>query len=204
MRMIALLLALSALLLQACAPAVVGGAAVVGASVVHDRRSPGTVIDDNLVELNIRGRINEDEALAERVRVGIASYNGVVLLTGQAPSAADRARVERLARGVDKVRHVYNELEVAGAAPMLSRSSDTLLGTRIKARMLAEKGFDPTRVKVVVEEGVVYLLGLVNEREAHVATELARTTRGVKKVVKLFEYLPQGQEAGGPNGAAPA
>ena len=184
------LLCLLAFSTQGCAPAVVTGAAV-GASVIHDRRTAGTVIDDNLVALKIRGRLNEEAALAERVHVDINSYNGVVLLTGQTPTAADRARVQALASEVDKVRRIYNELEVAAPTSVLARSNDTLLGARIKSRMLAEKGFDPTRVKVAVEQGVVYLMGLVSPAEARVATEIARTTRGVQRVVKLFEYLPE-------------
>jgi osmotically-inducible protein OsmY len=194
-----LLGALAAALVGAgCAPAVVATGAAAGAYVVHNRRSAGAVVDDQGIELKALDRISNDTSLAAsgQSHINVTSYNGIALMTGEAASAELQQRAVRLVRGIDGVREVHNELVVAAPSSFGERSNDTLLTTKVKSRMVAEKGFDSTRVKVVTERGVVYLMGIVTEREAYVATELARTTSGVRKVVKVFEYLEPSSDAG--------
>ena len=175
----------AASLLQGCMPAVMVGA---GAAVIayEDRRSTGAQVDDQTIELRAGNRI--DDRFGGRVHVNVTSYNRYVLLTGEAPDEATRAEVEKIARGVTNVLGVSNDLQVAGISSATSRSNDTLLTTNVKARFLNSDKFNGIHVKVVTEAGVVYLLGVVTEQEAADAVELARTTSGVRKVVKMFEY----------------
>lgn len=180
---------LAAAAVQGCAPAIVAGGAATGAMVVHDRRTTGTIVEDRAIILKIAGRISDDEELDGQSHINVNSYNGVVVLTGETPSAALRARAEKHARAVEKVRKVFNEIVVAAPSSLLTRTSDTLLLGKIKATMLATEGVDPTRIKVIVEQGRVYLMGLVTDAEAHAATEVVRRVDGVQKVIRLFEYI---------------
>ncbi|TCK19064.1 osmotically-inducible protein OsmY [Thiogranum longum] len=178
------------LLLNACAPLIVGGAATT-ASVAHDRRTAGTVVEDQSIELRIRSALNKDPELGKQAHINITSYNGVVLLSGEAPTSAMRERAGAIARRDKKVRRVHNEIQVAAPSSMMTRSSDSWITTKVKTAMLSVKlkGFDPTRIKVVTENGTVFLLGLVTHSEADAATEKARQVKGVQRIVKLFEYL---------------
>lgn len=175
-------------LLQGCAEVIVASGAT-GVAVAHDQRTAGTVIEDQAIEIKVASAIRGDKELNEQSHINVTSYNGVVLLSGETPSEALRKRTEEHARNAEKVKKVYNELTVAAPSSFVSRSSDTVVTTKIKAKMVANKEFDPTRVKVVTENGVVYLMGLVNHAEADIATNIARETDGVQRVVKLYEYL---------------
>jgi osmotically-inducible protein OsmY len=185
----------AAALLQGCAPAVMVGA---GAAVVafEDRRSTGAQIDDETIELRAGNRI--DDRFGSRVHVNVTSYNRYVLLTGEAPDEAARAELEKIARGVTNVLGVTNDVQVAGISSATSRSNDTLITANVKARLLNSNKFNGIHVKVVTEAGVVYLLGIVTEQEAGDAVELARTTSGVRKVVKMFEYCKATDEVCAP------
>jgi osmotically-inducible protein OsmY len=176
---------LAAALLQGCAPVVLVGA---GAAVVafEDRRTTGAQVDDETIELRAGNRI--DDRYGSRAHVNVTSYNRYVLLTGEVPDEAARGEIEKIVRGVTNVLGVTNDLQVAGISSATSRSNDTLITTNVKARFLNSSKFNGIHVKVVTEAGVVYLLGLVTEQEAADAVELARTTSGVRKVVKMFEY----------------
>lgn len=180
--------------LQGCAPAVVATGAATGAMVAHDRRTTGTLVEDNAIVLKVARAISRDEELDTQSHINVNSYNGVVLLTGEAPTAMMRATAEKYARQVEKVRRVYNEIQVAAPSSLLTRTSDTLLHTKIKAKMVATEGVDPTRINVVVEQGTVYLMGLVTADEAARATELVRRIDGVQKVVRLFEYIEPAEQ----------
>jgi len=173
--------------IQACAPLVVGGAAATGAVVATDRRTVGTITEDEGIELKATSRIRE--RYKDGIHVNITSYNRTVLLTGEVPDAAARAEVERIARGVENVRGVYNETVVSGVTSYTARSNDAILTSKVKGRFLDANRFNALHVKVVTENGVVYLMGLVSKKEAADATEIARTTGGVQKVVRVFEYL---------------
>jgi osmotically-inducible protein OsmY len=121
--------------------------------------------------------------------INITSYNRMVLLTGEAPDAATRTEIEKIARAVENVRGVFNEIAIAGNSSLSSRASDTYLTGKVKARFVDERKFNAIHVKVVTESNVVYLLGMVKRKEADDAVEITRTTGGAQKVVKLFEYL---------------
>ena len=173
---------------QGCAPLVVTGVVATGAVVAKDRRTTGTIIEDEAIELRISHAIREDEVLGGQAHINVTSYNEIVLLTGEAPTNEMRARAEQLARRADKVRQVHNEIHVAGPSSGLTRSSDVLITSKVKTRMLTEKDFESGGVKVVTEDGTVYLMGLVTRQEGRIASEITREVGGVERVVKLFEY----------------
>jgi osmotically-inducible protein OsmY len=176
-------------LLGACVPLVVGGAAVSGALVATDRRTSGAQLEDEGIELRAIGRINEN--LGSRVHVNVISYNRQVLLSGEVPSAQDKQLVEQIVSRVDNVRAVVNELAVLGASSLTQRSSDALVTGKVKAAMVDSKDLFANAFKVVTERGVVYLMGRVTQREANRATEIARSTGGVQKVVRLLEIISE-------------
>ncbi len=185
--LLAILIFLS-FLQQGCAPLVAGGAVATSVIVAKDPRTAGTIIDDKGIQMKAGNELYEDEMLGDQVHINVASYNGVVLLTGETPTAEMRARAEQIVSEVDKVRRVHNEITVAAPSSGLTRSSDTLITTKVKTRMVAEKEFDSGRIKVVTENGTVYLMGLVTRQQAAVATEISRSVSGVQRVVRLFEY----------------
>lgn len=191
LRLALLALAASVIALPGCAPLVVGGAAA-GVAVAHDRRSSTTVLEDKALELSINNRINGDPSFADGSHINVAAYNHVVLITGEVPTREIGLRVGELVRGTDKVRQVHNELVIAEPSSVANRANDSLISTGVKSSLLAvdRPGFDPTRVKVITENGIVYLLGLVTLEEADDATDRARRVSGVRKVVRLFEILP--------------
>lgn len=187
MRYTLLLLIAGLPLVQGCAPLVVGGAAATGVLIAEDRRTIGTITEDQGIEFKAAGRISE--RFKDGLHVNVTSYNRMVLLTGEVPDAAAKEQVERIVRGIDNVRGVYNELAVAGVSSLTARANDSITTSKVKARFVDAQKFNPLHVKVVTENSVVYLLGLVKRQEASDATEVARTTSGVQKVVRVFEYL---------------
>jgi osmotically-inducible protein OsmY len=182
---IALMLALP--LVQGCGALVVGGAAATGVVISQDRRTMGTLTEDEGIEIKVAGRVGE--RFKDGVHINVTSYNRMVLLTGEVPDAEARTEVERIAWAVENVRGVHNEVAVAGVSSFTVRSNDSLITTKVKTRFLDSQKLNPLHVKVVTENSVVYLMGLVNKEEANDATEIARTTSGVQKVVRVFEYL---------------
>lgn len=183
---------LTAVLLQGCAAVVVGGAAT-GVAVVHDRRTTGAIVDDQTIEVKAVGALNADKDIRDQTHLNVTSYNNVVLMTGEAPTAPLVQRAYKIVSELDKVKKVHNEMIVAAPTSFGSRSNDTLLTSKVKTRMIATKGFDASLVKVVSERGIVYLLGLVTQAEGKLAGEITRQTEGVQKVVKLFEYQDMGK-----------
>ncbi len=182
-------LALAALTgLSACAPLMVGGAAM-GVLVATDRRTSGAQLEDEGIELRAASRIRE--SLGERVHVNIASYNRQVLLTGEVPAAQDRQQVEQIVSRVENVRATVNELAVLGNTTLTQRSSDALVTGKVKAAMVDARDLFATAFKVVTERGTTYLMGRVTQREADRATELTRGTSGVQKVVRIFEIISE-------------
>jgi len=186
-----LAVALLASLLGGCAAVVVTGAAT-GANAAHDRRTVGAFIDDEGIELKALLAITEDKEVYKQVHVNIISVNGVVLLVGQAPTEELRMKVEDLTRAIEKVRVVHNEITIAAPNSYMTRSSDSLITAKVKGSLFGikgQEGFDPTRVKVVTENGIVYLMGILYRSEADAVATSASRVSGVQKVVKLFEYL---------------
>ena len=181
------------LLIATLAPALSGcfGAAVVGvgagALMVADRRISETYLADEGIEIRAANRIGEK--FGSNTHVNVTSYNRMVLLTGEAPDATAKAEAEKVVAGVPNVKAVTNELQVAGASSLGGRSNDTYITSKVKARFIDYGKFSPHLVKVVTEAGTVYLLGLVTQREADDAVDIARTTSGVLKVVRVFEII---------------
>ena len=174
--------------LSACAPVMVGGA-VMGGLVATDRRTSGAQLEDEGIELRAISRTREN--LGERGHINITSYNRQVLLTGEVPSAQDKQLVEQVVARVENVRAIINELAVAGNASLTQRSADALVTGKIKAAMVDAKDVYATAFKVVTERGTTYLMGRVTQREADRGTEIARSTSGVQKVVRVFEILSE-------------
>lgn len=183
----------SAILLLTASSLLAGcfGAAVVGvgasALMVADRRPAETYVTDEGIEVRSVARISE--RFGDRVHINVTSYNRNVLLTGEVPDATTRAEVEQLVSRVPNLKAISNELQIAGKSSLAARSNDTYLTSKVKARFIDADQFAVNHVKVVTEAGVVYLLGLVTQVEADAAVEVARTTGGVQKVVRVFEII---------------
>jgi osmotically-inducible protein OsmY len=185
LRLIALICALT--LLPGCAAVIVGGAAT-GANVAHDRRTTGTFIEDEAIELKSLKAILEDKEVSSQTHLNVTSFNTVVLVSGEAPTEELRQRAIQIVRNIAKVSHIHDEIIIAGPSSLMSRSGDSLITGKVKTKLIVEKNLGGTHVKVVTENGVVYLMGLLNREDANRATEIARQTGGVQKVVKLFQY----------------
>lgn len=175
-------------ILGGCVAAVVGAAAAGTAMVATDRRLTDVQIADERIELTTSTRIGDK--YQDQAHVNVTSYNRTVLLTGEVPTEAAKADVEQIAAGVGEVRGVNNEVVVGPAASLGARSNDTYITSQVKSRLVTAKNVSTLNVKVVTETGVVYLMGLVTAKEADEATQIARTTSGVKRVVRVFEITP--------------
>jgi osmotically-inducible protein OsmY len=181
------LLLVPVVFLQGCAPAVVGGAAT-GASVAYDRRTTGTVIDDQGIEFKASYALFNNKEIYDQSHINVTSYNGVVLLTGETPSESLKQKVTAEVKRIPKVRRIHNELAIAAPSALPSRSSDGWITSKIKAKMTTDEQTDPFHVKVVTERGIVYLMGMLSRAEADRAVNLVKNTAGVQRVVKIFEY----------------
>ena len=176
-----------ALTLSGCIPLIVGGVAAT-AAVATDRRTVGAQLDDEVIEDKSAGQVLE-RFKGSDVHVNITSYNGNVLLTGEVPSENIKNEIGEIARRMPKTRSVQNDLLVGAATGLGARSNDTLITSKVKARFVEFSQFQINHVKVVTERGIVYLMGVVRPEEANAATDIARTTSGVQRVVRVFEYL---------------
>jgi osmotically-inducible protein OsmY len=188
--LVSLLVVLSVSFVQGCTGVVVGGAAVT-ASAAHDRRTLGVYVEDQSIEFKAVEQLSADEQISQQCNISVTSYNMVVLLTGQAADQALRERAERLVSGVERVRRVVNEIEIGSTASLGELTRDSALTTEVKFRLtqIDVPDFDPMRVKVVTERGVVFLMGLLTQEEAQAVTDLVRHVSGVRRVVKVFEYI---------------
>ena len=153
-------------------------------------RTIGSKIDDSLIETKVSVNIAKANAdLDKGSHIVVSSYNGVVLLAGQTPRADLKSLAEQTASQVQRVKKVHNELQVMQPSSILARNNDAWLTTKIKAQMLGDASVPSTRIKVISENGLVYLLGLVTQGEANAATNVVQGVSGVQKIVKLFEYI---------------
>ena len=176
--------------LQGCI-ALVGAGAVAGGLSLNDRRTGGTQIEDQAIELKSGGRLRE--AIGDKGHINVTSYNRIVLLSGEVPSDADKAAAEKAVAGIEGVTNVVNELEVGANSTISTRSSDTVITTRVKSALIDAKDVQASAIKVVTDRGNVYLMGRVTEREAARAAEIARAQPSVLKVVRVFEILSEEQ-----------
>ncbi|MCU0941071.1 MAG: BON domain-containing protein [Hydrogenophaga sp.] len=189
-RLGALLLACAAAsaTLSACAPLLLGGA-VGSALVAVDRRSSGAQLDDQAIELRAGNRLTDQ--LGGRANVYVTSYNRQVLLTGEAASEATRAEAERIVASVDNVRSTVNEIKVMNSPGLSQRTTDSLITGRVKAGFVDARDLPAVAIKVTTTHNVVYLMGRVTQKEADRATEIARNTDGVQRVVRVLEILSE-------------
>lgn len=183
-----IILVLTNLLSGCAAPLLMVGGMAGGAMVADDRRSAGVMLHDENIELAALSAINNDAELHDETNIHVTSFNFIVLLSGQAPTTILRYRVEKLVRAIEHVRLVYNEVTVGPPASIGTRSSDTLITTRVKSALFNHKELDSNHIKVVTESGVVFLMGIVTRAEGDQAAAVARATSGVMKVVRLFEF----------------
>ena len=183
---IALAATMVTVLTSGCVPLVLGGAAAV-VTVAEDRRSPGVFVDDEGMENQALLRVKS--RFGGQVHVNITSYHRQLVLSGEAVTEDVKRGVEQEVSTVKGIKRIFNEMSVGPLAGVIGVSNDTRLTTIVKTRFLDANRFQSNHVKVVTEAGVVYLLGIVKKSEAEAATQLASTTRGVIRVVRLFEYL---------------
>ena len=186
----AVLLALCVPALQGCELAVLGAAGGVAYSIAEDRRSSGVQYDDESIQLRAQSRISD--RFGDKTHVTVSSFNRMALLTGEVPDDGTRAEIAKIVEGVPSVRAITNEIQISPPTPRGSRITDEYISSKVKAQLIGKA--NPIYIKVVTEAGVVYLMGVVTEQEAADAVEIARTTSGVRKVVKIFEYCKAGEE----------
>lgn len=182
-----LLLSLMAASLQGCVPVVAVGVGA-GVMMAQDRRTSGAYVEDQAIETKAFDRIGKIYREND-VHVNVTSFNRNVLISGEVPSETVKADIGKLVRDLENVRNVNNELAVSGVSSLTARSSDSLITSDVKLRFVQDKRFNADHVKVVTENGTVFLMGIVKHAEANAATEVASTTGGVQRVVRLFEYL---------------
>ena len=174
--------------LQGCVGVAATGAAFGGVA-AQDRRTPGKLVDDEYIELKVLGAISEDGAMASQTHVNATSFNGLVLLTGEAPGESLRDRIVEITRTTPGVQAVQNEIALQAPSTLVARTSDTLVTGKVKLALLGDGQVNAAQVKVVTARGTVYLMGLLKQHEADRATEIARRVPGVQRVVKVIEYI---------------
>lgn len=180
----------SILMLQACVTAtIVGTAAVVATKVATDPRTVGTQIDDETLEERVLSAINSDQQIKEEGRIQVVSYNGRILLIGQVPQEELKEMAKNLAMGVNGVTDIYNEIRIGTPITIGQISKDSWITTQIKSKMLVSAEVKASNIKVITENGEVFLMGTVTQQQANAAADIARNISGVKKVIKVFVYL---------------
>ncbi|MFM2111784.1 MAG: hypothetical protein RLZZ271_444 [Pseudomonadota bacterium] len=184
-----LALSIGSLLAGCAAPLVLGGAAVGGALIATDRRTTATQLEDEQIELKAMSRIAE--ALGDRGHVNTVSFNRQVLISGEVPNERDKALVQQIVSRVENVASIVNELGVMPTSSLTQRASDSLVTGRVKAALVDAKDLYANSFKVFTERGVTYLMGRVTQREANRATEIARSTSGVQKIVRILEIISE-------------
>ncbi|MEH8025156.1 division/outer membrane stress-associated lipid-binding lipoprotein [Gallibacterium anatis] len=176
-------------LLQGCVTAAVVGGGALATKVAMDPRTTGTQIDDQTLELRVADALRKDKQLNEQAHISVIVYNGRALLVGEAPSADLKEVAVNLARGVKDIADVYDEIQIGEKVSFIQASKDTWITTEVKSKLFVNGNVKATDVKVVTENGVVYLIGRVTQSQAAAAVDVARQVNGVRKVVKVFTYL---------------
>jgi len=186
---LAIILVIPVLLtLQSCAAIVVASVAG-GLTLAQDKREMKTILDDQSIEYYISNELSKDKELKTNSHISIISYNAVVLLTGETPDANMRARMVDIAKKSNKVTRVYNALYIMEPTSLKSRNNDTWITTKVKTQLLGKKEINGLHIKVITENAVVYLMGLIPQQHADLAANTASEISGVKRVIKVFEYV---------------
>ncbi len=187
---------LSASILSGCASAIIVGAGA-GVNIVHDRRTAGTVIEDQTIEFKASAKIRRRRGLSSHSHINITSYNRVVLITGEAETNEIRDRIAAVVSETPSVRRIHNEITIGLSASTGSRLRDSWITTKAKTSLfkIKKQGFDPTRIKITTENNTVYLMGLVTREEGSAAANQIKNLKGVKRVIKIFEYITHSAQA---------
>ena len=180
---------ISALLLQGCVGAVVVGSAAVGTKAATDPRTVGTQVDDGTLELRVNSALSKDEQIKKEARVNVTAYQGKVLLTGQSPTSELASRAKQIAVGVEGATEVYNEIRQGQPVGLSTASNDTWITTKVRSQLLGSDQVKSSNVKVTTENGEVFLMGLVTEREGRAAADIASRVSGVKHVTTAFTLI---------------
>ena len=178
-------------LLGACVPALIAGGAAGTAISYHDRRSTGTQADDETSEWKGRNRV--PARYRDNANINFTAFNRVLLVSGEVADEAAKVEIGEMAERIEGIRKVHNELQIAPPSTLGTRSNDVFISSKYKARLLDTDQVSSNHIKPVTESGVLFLMGIVSEREAKAAIDVARTTAGVRKVVNLFETLPDAE-----------
>jgi osmotically-inducible protein OsmY len=181
------LILLAALLMQSCAGLIIG-AGMSAASVIHDRRTLGTQVDDKTTANRISTAISSNKAVKEQTSISVQVFNGSALLVGQAPTQALIQQVETLASSVKHIKKLHNQIRLGSPIPANLVAHDVWLASKIKTQLIADKRIDGLHIEIEVENGEVFLMGLVSEKESNIAVDITRNIKGVKQVIKAFEY----------------
>jgi osmotically-inducible protein OsmY len=181
------LLLLTTLLLQSCAGLIIG-AGMGAVSIAHDRRTIGTQVDDTTSASRISIALSSDNALKEQTNITVQVFNGTALLVGQAPTQALLQQAQKLASSVQNIKKLHNQIRLGMPIPASILAHDVWLASKIKTKLLADKRIDGLHIEIEVENGEVFLMGLVSEKESIIAIDITRNIKGVKQVIKAFEY----------------
>jgi osmotically-inducible protein OsmY len=182
-----LLVFLTIPLLQSCAGLLVG-ASVGVISVAHDRRTIGAQLDDTTTASRISIAMSNDTALKQQANISVQVFNGTALLVGQAPTRNLMHRAEKLALSVKNIKKLHNQIRLGAPAPASRIANDAWLASKVKTQLLADERIDGLHIEIEVENGEVFLMGLVNKKESSIAVDITRNIQGVKQVIKAFEY----------------
>jgi len=174
--------------LSGCVTALIAGAAIATVDILHDRRSAGEYVDDATIELTAKNYLISSKHLRSTVHVKPVSWNGILLITGEIDDESSKQEIVAKLNAIQGVRQLVDETTITGRTALLARTNDAWITSKVKSRLLLKTGLDANRVKVITTRGSVYLMGIVTPEEADKATELARTIKGVARVVKVFEY----------------
>lgn len=177
------------LFLPGCMPAVFVAGAAAGGAVIYDHRSTKNMVEDRNITFRTQNRLDHDAELRQKAHISVATFNHVALLLGQAPNAELRNRAESIVKANTKIKILYNEITIGKPISNVTRANDAWITTKVKTVLLTTPGLSSTNLKIITENGVVYLMGLTTRTQAKIAADKTRTVAGVRKVVKLFEYL---------------
>lgn len=183
-----IIISLLCLALQACIPAAFVVGATAGGTIVYDKRPFKTMIQDRNISNTALTRINNIPQLAQQTHITVATFDRIVLIVGEAPTQELRNQAYQVVSGIPNIKRIYNEITIEPPTSSLAQTNDAWLTTKVKAAMVGEKGLHSGQIKVVTENGVVYLMGIVTHKQAGLGANAARRVEGVQKVVEIFEY----------------
>ena len=183
----AVLLSMTIIVLQGCTSAIVTGG-VISASIIHDRRSIGAIIDDQSIEFKACYKLFNDKEIHLKSHINITSFNGIMLITGETLTKKLKNKISDKVKYIPKVRQIHNELIIGAPSALTSRSSDAWITSKVKAKITAADNINSMYVKVITEQGIVYLMGILTNNEANQVLKVVTKSAGVQRVIKIFEY----------------